>query len=157
MVRIDTMSSTNRCVTHTNNTLKAAAARTGVTVKVTPQDMRRGTAQEAAALNKATGIDSAAQVLGQTRRTQYTKVRFKIEHCSVETLWDTYRTLSFHEATHSSPDRKCSQPSCNSRTTLKDKPALVAHLMGVYQVACKDANTPVAKDTITLVVTFDHV
>ena len=64
MVRIDTLSSTNRRVTQTNNTLKAAAARTGVTVKITPHDMRRRTAQEAAALNKATGIDSAAQVLG---------------------------------------------------------------------------------------------
>lgn len=59
-------------VTQINNTLKAAAARTGVTVKITPHDMRRRTAQEAAALNKATGIDSAAQVLGHRPITTMT-------------------------------------------------------------------------------------
>ncbi|TIA48473.1 hypothetical protein D6C77_09904 [Aureobasidium pullulans] len=68
----DTLSSTNRRVTQTNNTLKASAARTDVTVKVTPHDMRRGTAQKAAALNKATGIDSAAQVLGHRPITTMT-------------------------------------------------------------------------------------
>ncbi|THX63178.1 hypothetical protein D6D08_08296 [Aureobasidium pullulans] len=47
-------------------------AKTGVTVKVTPHDMRRGTAQEAAALNKATGIDLAAQVLGHRPITTMT-------------------------------------------------------------------------------------
>ncbi|THW39331.1 hypothetical protein D6C90_01719 [Aureobasidium pullulans] len=58
--------------TQFNNTLKAAAARTGVTVKITPHDMKRRTAQEAAALNKATGIDSAAQVLGHRPTTTTT-------------------------------------------------------------------------------------
>ncbi|THW45615.1 hypothetical protein D6D25_04409 [Aureobasidium pullulans] len=58
--------------TQINNTLKAAAARTGVTVKITPHDMRRRTAQEAAALNKATGIDLAAQMLGHRPTTTMT-------------------------------------------------------------------------------------
>ena len=87
------MSSTNRRVTQTNNTLKAAAARTGVTVKVTPHDMRRGTAQEAAALNKATCIDSAAQVLGHRPITTMTGLTQKYVGDMRAVDWERRTTL----------------------------------------------------------------
>ncbi|THV90098.1 hypothetical protein D6D26_09536 [Aureobasidium pullulans] len=89
----DTLSSTNRRVTQTNNTLKAAAARTGVTVKVTPHDMRRGTAQEAAALNKATGIDLAAQVLGHRPITTMTGLTQKYVGDIRAVDWERRTTL----------------------------------------------------------------
>ncbi|TIA14576.1 hypothetical protein D6C80_05620 [Aureobasidium pullulans] len=88
---------------------------------------------------------------------EYTKVRCRIEHCSDETLWDTYKKLSSHEATHSFPPRRCSRVNCNSRTAFKDKPALVAHLMGVHQVARKDANAIVMEETAALIVRIDDV
>ncbi|THZ41953.1 hypothetical protein D6C88_10247 [Aureobasidium pullulans] len=91
--QIDTLSSTNRRVTQTNNTLKAAAARTGVTVKVTPHDMRRGTAQKAAALNKATGIGSAAQVLGHRPITTMTGLSQKYVGDMHAVDWERRTTL----------------------------------------------------------------
>lgn len=80
-------------VTQINNTLKAAAARIGVTVKVTSHDMRRGTAQEAAALNEATGIDAAAQVLGHRPITTMTGLTRKYVGDVRSIDWERRTTL----------------------------------------------------------------
>ncbi|THZ11663.1 hypothetical protein D6C91_09101 [Aureobasidium pullulans] len=68
-------------------------ARTDVTVKVTPHDMRRGTAQKAAALNKATGIDSAAQVLGHRPITTMTGLSQKYVGDMHAVDWERRTTL----------------------------------------------------------------